>query len=170
MSVSERSHFLIKLTYFASLYFYIDKNLFRSIYVPLQHTSLQERYITVAVHCNVAVWLQVALQYYCNIVETLPWNIAMYLFVHCSWNIVHTLPCNIAMATFVQRFGNIAYTLPCNIAMAPFVQYFGNIAHTLPCNIAMAPFVQYFGNIAHTLPCNIAYILRYNPRGTFLQR
>ena len=99
--------------------------------LPLQHTSLQKRCITVAVHCNVAVWLQVALQYYCNIVETLPWNIAMDTFVQYSWNIVHTLPCNIAMATFVQRFGNIAHTLPCNIAISEtFRDHCCNISET----------------------------------------
>ena len=123
-----------------------------NISIPLQHIWLQECCTSIAEHYNVAVILQVALQYSCNIVETLPCNIAMATFVQCFRNIAHTLPCNIAMSTFVQYFRNIAHTLPCNIAMSTFVQYFRNIAHTLPCNIAMATFVQRLSNESEINP------------------
>ena len=103
-------------------------------------------------------------QYSCNIVETLPCNIAMSTFVHCFRNIAHThcrailqCPrlcnisgilrthcrvqyCNVHVCAIFQEYcAHIAVQL---LQCPRLYKYFRNIAHTLPCNIAMATFVQ----------------------------
>ena len=117
----------------SSVGMFVKSALKPAIHHPLQHTSLQERCITVAVHCNVAVWLQyiAMLQFGCR----LHCNITATLWKHCRGILQCTYLCNVSGilrtycrailriycdTTHVERSCNVDLKIRCNIALVTY--------------------------------------------------